>query len=172
MADIGTQHRDRRFAIIIDEAHSSQGGRTSQDGHRQNHIAIFAAHIKVTQHIDGSVKYPGLDNHAMGTIFEELVRRFNEENNEDPRRHPRAGAGDGQENESRHQSNGVARRPVLARLSSAVFMSRTAFLVGSNRESRQSFNLHVDERAPVMEALYDGQPLLTARMVLCTPGKS
>jgi type I restriction enzyme R subunit len=27
--DIGTEHRDRRFAIIIDEAHSSQGGRTS-----------------------------------------------------------------------------------------------------------------------------------------------
>ena len=27
--DIGSQHRDRRFAIIIDEAHSSQGGRTS-----------------------------------------------------------------------------------------------------------------------------------------------
>jgi type I restriction-modification system DNA methylase subunit len=26
---------------------------------------------------DGSIKYPGLDNHAMGTIFEELVRRFN-----------------------------------------------------------------------------------------------
>jgi type I restriction enzyme M protein len=30
---------------------------------------------------NGSVKQPGLDNHAMGTIFEELVRRFNEENN-------------------------------------------------------------------------------------------
>jgi type I restriction enzyme, R subunit len=27
--DIGTQHRNRRFAIIIDEAHSSQGGRAS-----------------------------------------------------------------------------------------------------------------------------------------------
>jgi type I restriction enzyme, R subunit len=27
--DIGSEHRDRRFAIIIDEAHSSQGGRTS-----------------------------------------------------------------------------------------------------------------------------------------------
>jgi type I restriction enzyme R subunit len=27
--DIGTQHRDRRFAIIIDEAHSSQGGKAS-----------------------------------------------------------------------------------------------------------------------------------------------
>ena len=32
---------------------------------------------------DGSVRLPGLDNHAMGTIFEDLVRRFNEENNED-----------------------------------------------------------------------------------------
>ena len=27
--DIGTQHRDRRFAIIIDEAHSSQGGKAA-----------------------------------------------------------------------------------------------------------------------------------------------
>lgn len=27
--EVGTQHRTRRFAIIIDEAHSSQGGRTS-----------------------------------------------------------------------------------------------------------------------------------------------
>lgn len=27
--DIGTQHKDRRFAIIIDEAHSSQGGKAS-----------------------------------------------------------------------------------------------------------------------------------------------
>jgi type I restriction enzyme, R subunit len=27
--DIGSEHRDRRFAIVIDEAHSSQGGRTS-----------------------------------------------------------------------------------------------------------------------------------------------
>ncbi|MEE8441951.1 MAG: type I restriction-modification system subunit M N-terminal domain-containing protein, partial [Spirochaetia bacterium] len=32
---------------------------------------------------DGSIRHPGLDNHAMGTIFEELVRRFNEENNEE-----------------------------------------------------------------------------------------
>ncbi len=36
---------------------------------------------------DGSVKYPPLDNHAMGTIFEELVRRFNEENNEEAGEH-------------------------------------------------------------------------------------
>jgi len=36
---------------------------------------------------DNSIKQPGLDNHAMGTIFEELVRRFNEENNEEAGEH-------------------------------------------------------------------------------------
>ncbi|MGH8233014.1 MAG: type I restriction-modification system subunit M [Rhodanobacteraceae bacterium] len=36
---------------------------------------------------DGSIKHAGLDNHAMGTIFEELVRRFNEENNEEAGEH-------------------------------------------------------------------------------------
>ena len=36
---------------------------------------------------DGSVRLPGLDNHGMGTIFEELVRRFNEENNEEAGEH-------------------------------------------------------------------------------------
>ena len=38
-------------------------------------------------HRDGSIKQPGLDNHAMGTIFEELVRRFNEDNNEEAGEH-------------------------------------------------------------------------------------
>ena len=36
---------------------------------------------------DGSVRLPGLDNHSMGTIFEELIRRFNEENNEEAGEH-------------------------------------------------------------------------------------
>ena len=36
---------------------------------------------------DGSVRLPGLDNHGMGTIFEELIRRFNEENNEEAGEH-------------------------------------------------------------------------------------
>ena len=36
---------------------------------------------------DETVKLPGLDNHAMGTIFEDLVRRFNEENNEEAGEH-------------------------------------------------------------------------------------
>ena len=36
---------------------------------------------------DGEIRQPGLDNHGMGTIFEELVRRFNEENNEEAGEH-------------------------------------------------------------------------------------
>jgi type I restriction enzyme M protein len=36
---------------------------------------------------DGNERFPGLDNHAMGTIFEELIRRFNEENNEEAGEH-------------------------------------------------------------------------------------
>src|SRR5205807_1019217 len=36
---------------------------------------------------DGSVKHPKMDNHAMGTVFEELVRKFNEENNEEAGEH-------------------------------------------------------------------------------------
>ena len=35
----------------------------------------------------GDIKLPALDNHAIGTIFEELVRRFNEENNEEAGEH-------------------------------------------------------------------------------------
>lgn len=33
------------------------------------------------------IKLPGLDNHAMGTIFEELIRKFNEANNEEAGEH-------------------------------------------------------------------------------------
>ncbi len=36
---------------------------------------------------DGTVRRPGLDNHGMGTVFEELIRRFNEENNEEAGEH-------------------------------------------------------------------------------------
>ncbi|WP_417749119.1 type I restriction-modification system subunit M [Rosistilla oblonga] len=36
---------------------------------------------------DGSVRHPAMDNHAMGTVFEELVRKFNEENNEEAGEH-------------------------------------------------------------------------------------
>lgn len=37
--------------------------------------------IKPIKDDDGKVLLPGLDNHTMGTMFEELLRRFNEENN-------------------------------------------------------------------------------------------
>ena len=36
---------------------------------------------------DGSFRLEGLDNHGMGTVFEELIRRFNEENNEEAGEH-------------------------------------------------------------------------------------
>ena len=36
---------------------------------------------------DGSIRLPALDNHAMGTIFEALVRKFNEANNEEAGEH-------------------------------------------------------------------------------------
>jgi type I restriction enzyme M protein len=37
--------------------------------------------------VDGTVRLPGLDNHSMGTVFEELIRKFNEENNEEAGEH-------------------------------------------------------------------------------------
>ena len=36
---------------------------------------------------NGDIRLPALDNHAMGTLFEELIRRFNEENNEEAGEH-------------------------------------------------------------------------------------
>ena len=36
---------------------------------------------------DRTVRHPGMDNHSMGTVFEELVRKFNEENNEEAGEH-------------------------------------------------------------------------------------
>jgi type I restriction enzyme M protein len=37
--------------------------------------------------VDGNERLSGLDNHTMGMIFEELIRRFNEENNEEAGEH-------------------------------------------------------------------------------------
>ncbi len=42
---------------------------------------------KPVLHQDGRIRLPGLDNHSMGTIFEELIRRFNEDNNEEAGEH-------------------------------------------------------------------------------------
>jgi len=36
---------------------------------------------------DGKIKLPALDNHGMDTVFEELIRRFNEDNNEEAGEH-------------------------------------------------------------------------------------
>lgn len=42
---------------------------------------------KPVMYAEGNEKIPGLDNHSMGTVFEELIRRFNEENNEEAGEH-------------------------------------------------------------------------------------
>ncbi|MGQ0763252.1 MAG: type I restriction-modification system subunit M [Acidobacteriota bacterium] len=36
---------------------------------------------------DRSIRLPAMDNHSMGTVFEELVRKFNEDNNEEAGEH-------------------------------------------------------------------------------------
>lgn len=42
---------------------------------------------KPVKDAEGRELLPALDNHSMGTIFEELIRRFNEENNEEAGEH-------------------------------------------------------------------------------------
>ncbi len=42
---------------------------------------------KPVQDEEGNELLPALDNHSMGTIFEELIRRFNEDNNEEAGEH-------------------------------------------------------------------------------------
>ena len=37
--------------------------------------------------VNGNVRIAALDNHSMGMIFEELIRRFNEDNNEEAGEH-------------------------------------------------------------------------------------
>ena len=51
--------------------------------HREADVARNQSESNRVMDTDGSVRYASLDNHGMGTIFEELVRRFNEENNEE-----------------------------------------------------------------------------------------
>lgn len=41
----------------------------------------------INKFLDPEIDLSAIDNHAMGTIFEELVRRFNEENNEEAGEH-------------------------------------------------------------------------------------
>ena len=67
----------------------------------------------------GNVRLPRLDNHGMGTVFEELIRRFSEENNEEGRRtfHPAR----------RRRADGPpGLRPVADQVQSAPISSTTA----------------------------------------------
>lgn len=47
----------------------------------------LSPHPVYTDDSKTQVKLPGLDNHTMGTIFEELIRKFNEANNEEAGEH-------------------------------------------------------------------------------------
>ncbi|MDP2173496.1 MAG: class I SAM-dependent DNA methyltransferase [Candidatus Cloacimonadaceae bacterium] len=47
---------------------------------------INLAPIRITDS-SGREIHPALDNHSMGTVFEELIRKFNEENNEEAGKH-------------------------------------------------------------------------------------
>jgi len=58
--DIGSAHRGRTFAIVIDEAHSSQGGRAMT---KLN--ATLAAELGVDQNEEGEVSYEDLINQQM-----------------------------------------------------------------------------------------------------------
>ena len=59
----------------------------AEDGPERISSALLELSPHPVLHGDSSIKHPGLDNHGMGTIFEELVRRFNEENNEEAGEH-------------------------------------------------------------------------------------
>ncbi len=58
--DIGSAHRGRTFAIVIDEAHSSQGGRAMT---KLN--ATLASELEVDQNEEGEVSYEDLINLQM-----------------------------------------------------------------------------------------------------------
>ena len=62
-------------------------GRRARHADREAHLARHQPEPLPVMNADGTVRHPGLDNHGMGTIFEELVRRFNEENNEEAGEH-------------------------------------------------------------------------------------
>lgn len=72
---------------IVDKMHLRQVVDNLTEAERLGSIIekFTSDHINLSNHdvLDdrGQVRLPALDNHTMGTIFEELLRRFNEENN-------------------------------------------------------------------------------------------
>ena len=72
---------------IVDKMHLRQVVDNLTEAERLGSIIekFTSDHINLSNHdvLDdrGQVRLPALDNHTMGTIFEDLLRRFNEENN-------------------------------------------------------------------------------------------
>ena len=74
----------------VPQSDSDPGGRRTSLGLPTGESSSIGPSISVPGPImngDGSVRLEGLDNHGMGTVFEELIRKFNEENNEEAGEH-------------------------------------------------------------------------------------
>ena len=111
---------------------------------------------------DGSTRHPGLDNHAMGTIFEELVRRFNEDNNEEAGEHwtPRMG-GKKSITDSRfniEHTNGPERTDAPVPLSLVTRSSDGQMLFLANMVSKMKQNTRLGSR---IAEVHSGSSLFT-----------
>lgn len=65
-----------RFKQSVENLHEVERLRTIIEKFTDDSINLG---IKPVLNLDGSVMLPGLDNHTMGTLFEQLLRKFNEE---------------------------------------------------------------------------------------------
>ena len=97
---------------------------------------------------DGSVRLEALDNHGMGTVFEELIRRFNEENNEEAGEHFTGDAGQGESN---------IRRWIIENEQSKIFPNAAFgyWKVTVDRPLRLSVDLSPDHRERFRDACRD-----------------
>jgi len=85
------------------------------------------------------LRLPGLDNHGMGTIFEKLIRRFNEENNEEAGEHwtPR---------DVVELMAGLVFLPVSDKITDATYScydKRVAYLIQANDKEKSSQSLDI-----------------------------
>ena len=79
--DILTNFKFRNQLDTLSRAR--QAGRPDREVPRPRHQPLARPRAQLRR----VASHPALDNHAMGTMFEELVRRFNEANNEEAGEH-------------------------------------------------------------------------------------
>ena len=81
------KHRDELVSRV--QVVKAEGFKTTVRCHQCDHApcANVCPTGALQQDADGRIKLPPLDNHGIGTVFEELIRRFNEDNNEEAGEH-------------------------------------------------------------------------------------